>query len=106
MSDPTRSQEVSNANTTEAPYPVGKIVIGIVWLFATACFFPPLGSASFAPFGRMLFSALAVVHTIECIAFLGVLKQSDRPLIGELWQTFLFGIVHVAIVRRETTEGA
>lgn len=85
-------------------YPVGKIVIGIVWLFATACFFPPLSSASFALFGRTLFGVLAVVHLVECVAFLGVLKQSGRPLMEELWQTFLFGIVHVSILRREIAE--
>ena len=89
------------AKPEDESYPVGKIVIGIVWLFATACFFPPLSAASFAPFGRTLFGVLAVVHLVECVAFLGVLKQSGRPLMEELWQTFLFGIVHVSILRRE-----
>lgn len=87
-------------------YSVGKIVIGTAWLFATASFFPIFSSQEFVGFGRTLFGVLAVVHTVECIAFLGVLKQSPRPLLGELWQTFLFGIVHVSIVRREIEQGA
>lgn len=87
-------------------YPIGKAVIGATWLLATACFFPPLESASFAGFGRTLFGVLAVVHLVECVAFLGVLKKSPRPLLGELWQTFLFGVVHISIVRAEIAGGA
>ena len=86
-------------------YPIGKVVIGITWLLATACFFPPLSGSSFAGFGQTLFGVLAVVHLVECVAFLGVLRKSPRPLVGELWQTFLFGIVHVSIVRAEIAEG-
>ncbi len=52
-----------------------------------------------------LFGVLAVVHTIECIAFLGVLRKSARPLAENLWQTFLFGIIHVSIVRGEIESG-
>jgi len=109
-----------NANTSKNPsenpeddeggiYPVGKAVIGVTWLFATACFFAPLQSSEFGVFGRSVFVALAAVHAVECIAFLGVLRQSGRPLPGELWQTFLFGLVHVSAVRREIaqrTDGA
>lgn len=86
-------------------YPLGKVVIGTVWLFATACFFPIFQSQEFVEFGQTLFWVLATVHSIECIAFLGVLRKSPRPLVGELWQTFLFGIVHVSIVRREIGQG-
>lgn len=82
-------------------YPVGKIVIGATWLFATACFFPVFQSQEFVVFGQTLFWVLAVVHAVECVAFLGVLRKSPRPLVGELWQTFLFGIVHVSILRKE-----
>ena len=87
-------------------YPIGKVVVGATWLLATACFFPPLETHAFAGFGRTLFGALAAVHVVECIAFLGVLKQSPRPLPGELWQTFLFGIIHVSIVRKEIAQAA
>ena len=104
MSDRTSSKGAPGAKPEDESYPVGKIVIGIVWLFATACFFPPLSSASFAPFGRTLFGVLTIVHLVECVAFLPVLKKSGRPLMGELWQTFLFGDVHVAILRREIAD--
>jgi uncharacterized protein YhhL (DUF1145 family) len=93
-------------NQEQSIYPIGKVVLGATWLFATACFFPPVETMSIASFGRALFGVLAVVHLIECVAFLGVLKKSGRPLAGELWQTFLFGIVHVSAVRKELAEGA
>ena len=85
----------------EGIYPIGKAVLGIVWLFGTACFFPPLETASLGSLGRNLFMVLAITHAIECVAFIGTLRRSPRPLIGELWQTFLFGIVHISTLRRE-----
>jgi len=85
----------------EKIYSVGKLIVGMTWLVATACFFPPLETSSIGGFGRSLFGVLAVVHLVECVAFLRVLKQSPRPLIGELWQTFLFGVVHVSMLRAE-----
>lgn len=85
----------------EKIYPIGKVIIGGIWLAATACFFPPLESSSLSGFGRTLFGVLVVVHLVECIAFLSVLRRSPRPLAGELWQTFLFGIVHVSALRAE-----
>lgn len=84
---------------------VAKAVIGATWLIATACFFAPLAASSLGPLGRSLFGVLAVVHIVECIAFLGVLRKSKRPLPEELWQTFLFGIVHVSAVRAEIEAG-
>lgn len=86
-------------------YSIAKAIIGATWLLATACFFPPLESGALAGFGRTLFAVLAVVHAVECVAFLSVLRKSPRPLAGELWQTFLFGIVHVSIVRNEIAAG-
>ncbi len=88
----------------ERIYPIGKVIVGAAWLAATACFFPPLESSSFGALGRSLFGVLAVVHLVECVAFLGVLRRSPRPLAGELWQTFLFGIVHVSKLRAELEE--
>ena len=85
----------------EGIYPVGKAMLGIAWLFATACYFPPLDAMSIGPGGRALFGVLAVVHAIECLFFLPILRKSERPLIQELWQTFLFGIVHISAVRAE-----
>jgi uncharacterized protein YhhL (DUF1145 family) len=85
----------------EMIYSVGRAIIGVTWLIATASFFPPLETSSIGGFGRSLFGVLAIVHLVECVAFLRVLKQSPRPLAGELWQTFLFGVVHVSKVRAE-----
>ena len=36
----------------EGIYPIGKAMIGIAWLFATACYFPPLDGSSAGPGGR------------------------------------------------------
>jgi uncharacterized protein YhhL (DUF1145 family) len=88
----------------EKIYPIGKAIVGGTWLVATACFFPPLESSAIGGFGRSLFGVLAVVHLVECVAFLGVLRKSPRPLAGELWQTFLFGVVHVSKLRAELGE--
>ena len=88
----------------EKIYPIGKGIVGVTWLFATACFFAPLETSSFGGLGRSLFGVLAVVHAVECVAFLSVLKRSPRPLLGELWQTFLFGVVHVSMLRAEFAE--
>ena len=88
----------------EGIYPIGKAVLGAVWLFGTACFFPPLQGASFGELGRNLFIVLAITHALECVAFIGVLRRSPRPLVGELWHTFLFGIVHISTLRRELGE--
>ena len=84
---------------------IAKSVVGSTWLMATACFFPPLAASGIGGFGRTLFVVLAVVHLIECIAFLGVLRKSSRPLVEELWQTFLFGIVHVSVLRKQLESG-
>jgi uncharacterized protein YhhL (DUF1145 family) len=82
-----------------------KAILGATWLIATACFFAPMRESALGGFGRTLFGVLAVVHLVECIAFLGVLRKSARPLAENLWQTFLFGIVHVSIVRQEIESG-
>lgn len=95
--------ETSNMEN-EKIYPIGKGVLGVTWLVATACFFPPLEAHSLGGFGRSLFGVLTAVHLVECVAFLGVLRKSPRPLVGELWQTFLFGIVHVSMLRAELNE--
>jgi len=85
---------------------LAKALIGATWLIATACFFAPLKTGPLGEFGRTLFGVLAVVHLVECVAFLGVLRKSARPLAENLWQTFLFGIVHVSVVRGEIESGS
>lgn len=84
---------------------VAKATIGATWLIATACFFSPLREAPLGGLGRTLFVVLSAVHLIECAAFLPVLRKSARPLPEELWQTFLFGIVHVSAVRKQIESG-
>ncbi|MGB0620216.1 MAG: hypothetical protein ACPGVZ_12205 [Myxococcota bacterium] len=95
------AEQQQGQNQGEGIYPIGKAMLGITWLFATACYFPPLDGTAPGPGGRALFGVLAAVHAVECLFFLPVLRKSARPLIQEIWQTFLFGIVHVSTLRRE-----
>lgn len=95
------AEQQQGQNQGEGIYPIGKAMLGITWLFATACYFPPLDGTAAGPGGRALFGVLAAVHAVECLFFLPVLRKSARPLIQEIWQTFLFGIVHVSTLRRE-----
>lgn len=95
---------MSEDENKEGIYPVGKGILGVVWLFSTACFFAPLNESAAGALGRALFGVLAITHAIECIAFLGILRKSPRPLAEELWQTFLFGVVHISILRAEQAE--
>ena len=94
-------EQQQGQNQGEGIYPIGKAMLGITWLFATACYFPPLDGTAAGPGGRALFGVLSAVHAVECLFFLPVLRKSARPLIQEIWQTFLFGIVHVSTLRRE-----
>jgi uncharacterized protein YhhL (DUF1145 family) len=84
---------------------IAKALVGATWLIATACFFAPLSTGPLGGFGRTLFVVLTVVHAIECVVFLPVLRKSRRPLVEELWQTFLFGVVHVSILRKQLESG-
>ncbi|MEZ7981831.1 MAG: DUF1145 domain-containing protein [Myxococcota bacterium] len=95
---------MSETNEPSGVYPIGKAVLGAVWLFATACFLPPLNGAEIGALGRSFFGVLAVTHIVECLFFLGTLRKTGRPLVGELWQTFLFGIVHVSAIRAESKD--
>jgi uncharacterized protein YhhL (DUF1145 family) len=95
----------ANPQATGTLHAIAKATLGAIWLVSTACFFPPLETAPLAAFGRTLFGVLAVVHLVECVAFLGLLRKSARPLVENLWQTFLFGIVHVSTVRAEIEAG-
>ena len=95
------AEQQQGQNQGEGIYPIGKAMLGITWLFATACYFAPLDGTTAGPGGRALFGVLAAVHAVECLFFLPVLRKSARPLIQEIWQTFLFGIVHVSTLRRE-----
>ena len=92
---------MTDETDSERIYPIGKALVGAIWLFATASFFSPLETSEAGELGRSLFVVLAITHLTECVLFLGVLRKSPRPLVEELWQTFLFGIVHISTLRRE-----
>ena len=40
---------MAESQQAEGIYPVGKAMIGIAWLFATACYFPPLDATAAGP---------------------------------------------------------
>ena len=55
---------MSETNDRSGVYPIGKAVLGATWLFATACFFPPLNGAEIGALGRSIFGVLAVTHIV------------------------------------------
>lgn len=70
-----------------------KVLLGI-WIFSAASFLPPFDAFSIAPLGRNTFGILLVVHAIECAVFLGTLRSTGKPLLNELAQTLIFGVLH------------
>jgi len=70
-----------------------KILLG-VWIFAALSFVPPFRSMGIAPLGQNVFGLMLLVHVIECVAFLGTLRSTGRPLLNELGQTLVFGVLH------------
>jgi uncharacterized protein YhhL (DUF1145 family) len=84
---------------------IAKALVGATWLIAAACFFAPLANGPLGSFGRTLFVVLSLVHAVECVVFLPVLRRSKRPLAEELVHTFLFGVVHVSILRKQLESG-
>lgn len=72
---------------------IKKFMIGL-WIFCALSFVPPFSGFGIAPLGRSLAGLLLVVHAIECVVFLKTLRASGRPLLGELGQTLLFGVLH------------
>jgi uncharacterized protein YhhL (DUF1145 family) len=73
---------------------VAKWVVLFAWFFGASSFFVATGSAH-AHAGRILFFGMALVHAVECVAFLPRLRRAGGSLGGHLFQTFLFGIFHV-----------
>lgn len=80
-----------------------KTFVGLTWLAALAAALAPLDPslASVAATGRLVVSALAVIHAVECVVFLPALRRLGEPLPGQLLQTFVFGVSHYAWVRVE-----
>lgn len=79
-----------------------RTLILLTWGLGIASFFVPEG-ASLAPLartGRLVLLGLAVVHAIECVAFLPAMRKLGEPLLPELGKTFVFGVLHYASVRQ------
>ena len=55
--------------------------------------------------GSVLFGFLVIAHAIECVVFLGELKQAPGPLGSQLVQVFLFGVVHMGELRAAKDDG-
>ena len=77
-----------------------KAVVLAIWAISLAAFFLP-GASGFGYWGRRLFFGIAIVHAIECVAFLPRLRRAPGSLAHHLVQTFLFGIVHAGSLGRE-----
>jgi uncharacterized protein YhhL (DUF1145 family) len=76
-----------------------KLAVIALWLVAAASFLLPEGS-SLAYWGHRLFFGLVIVHAIECLVFLPRLRAAGGSLANHLWNTFVFGVVHVHTVPR------
>ena len=76
-----------------------KLAVIALWLLAAASFLLPEGS-SLGYWGHRLFFGLVIVHAIECLVFLPRLRAAGGSLASHLWNTFLFGVVHVQTVPR------
>jgi len=53
------------------------------------------GGGWFLALCRRVFWLMAVVHGIECLAFLGRLRQAPGSLASNLGQTLVFGFLHI-----------
>lgn len=73
---------------------VAKWIVLVAWFFGASSFFVAPASPP-AHVGRIVFFALALVHGIECVAFLPRLRRAGGSLGGHLLRTFLFGVLHV-----------
>jgi len=71
-----------------------KLLLVGVWILCLAAVLLG-GGGWFLTLCRKVFWVMLVVHGIECIVFLGRLRQAPGSLVGQLAQTLLFGFVHV-----------
>jgi uncharacterized protein YhhL (DUF1145 family) len=65
----------------------------VLWIACAAAFVLP--DSAWTTAGRRLFVALVLVHAIECVVFLPRLRSAGGSLGQHLFQTLLFGILHV-----------
>ncbi len=74
-----------------------KIAVGGVWIVCIAALFS--GVELLARLAAAVIGLMVVAHAIECVVFLRAMRQAPGSLAGHLFQTFLFGFVHVQRVR-------
>jgi uncharacterized protein YhhL (DUF1145 family) len=78
--------------------------LGGLWVASAAAYFlPESGVVSSL---RLMFIGLVAVHAVECLAFLPALRASGRPLVGQLVQVLLFGVVHYGLLQAEQARAA
>jgi uncharacterized protein YhhL (DUF1145 family) len=87
---------MSNSQTLVLLFKV--VTIG-TWLLAAAAFLMP-PSSTFGGLGRTLFYLLFAIHALECVAFLGALRRTGRPLVLEVMNTLFFGVIHYIEVKQ------
>ncbi len=76
-----------------------RIALLVIWLLALSAVVLP-GTALMFTVGRWLFWALLGVHALECVVFFARLRKAPGSLAGHLFNTMLFGIVHVRTLPR------
>jgi uncharacterized protein YhhL (DUF1145 family) len=79
---------------------VAKLGVTGAWLAGLAGFFLPVEPSTGQTL-RLVFYGLAIVHVVECAFFFKTLKDSGRPLLGQVLRTLAFGVVHYAGVKAE-----
>ena len=73
----------------------------LLWLFAVASFFmAPSGARSF---GQLVFWLMLIAHAFECVIFWRRLKETRKPMAGQIVQIVLFGVVHYQTLRKPAT---
>ncbi len=79
---------------------VAKLGVTGAWLAGLAGFFLPVEPSTGQTL-RLVFYGLAIVHVVECTIFFKTLKESGRPLLGQVLRTLAFGVVHYAELKAE-----
>ncbi len=82
-----------------------RIPVIILWLVCVSSFLFESGSA-IATYGQLAFWGLVVVHAVECLIYLPTLQRAKGPLLGHLFNTFIFGYFHFLEVRSALAETA
>lgn len=78
---------------------INKVITLLVWLAGLVAFIFP-SETTVGGILRAVFIFLVVAHTIEIAIFWKVLKNAPGSFGNHLLQTFLFGIFHVAPLKK------